>query len=228
MQSLKDYLNESPLQHESILDPDQNKVMDRMKDDAIRQRIREYCTYERRRYNRNKLWPVANHGLTITKIDKDDNGWYVETKSQLTPHFILSNDESKSLYDYCLSQGYQIDEQKGFLIKGTEIYFRWRKHSGELGISYTPKFESTNGLPEELDELYLLEACMDSQKLDVHNNVKAIILESINNLKISGKGCQNVIISSFTSTNITVPSSVKIHRPKDSVEYYNLIKKFRS
>ena len=34
-------------QCESILDPDQNKVMGRMTDDMIRQRIREYCTFKR-------------------------------------------------------------------------------------------------------------------------------------------------------------------------------------
>ena len=213
-------------QYEGILDPDQNKVIDRMKDDAIRQRILEYCAYDHQKYKRSKLWCVADPLLKITKVDKDDKGWYIETESSTVCY--MGSDEMKSLYDFSLSQRQQIDEQKGFLIKGTEIYFRWHKHHGELGVAFAPKFESTDGLPEELGGLYLQESCADSQKLDVHNNIKAIILESINNLKISGKGCQNVIISSFTSTNITVPSSVKIHRPKNSVEYYNLIKKFRS
>ena len=214
-------------QYEGILDPDQNKVIDRMKDDAIRQCILEYCAYDHQKYKRGKLWCVADPFLKITKVDKDDKGWYIETESS-TLCYINGSDEAKSLYDYCLSKGQKIDEQKGFLIKGTEIYFRWHKHHGELGVAFAPKFESTDGLPEELDELYLQESCTDSQKLDVRNKIKAIILESINNLKISGKGCQNVIISSFTSTNITAPSSAKIYRPKDSVEYYNLIKKFRS
>ena len=213
-------------QYESILDPDQNKVIDRMKDDAIRQRILEYCAYDHQKYKRGKLWPIVRAGIEIAKIDKDEKGWYVETKSSMS--FYIGSDEMKSLYDFFLSQRQQIDEQKGFLIKGTEIYFRWHKHHGELGVAFAPKFESTDGLPEELDGLYLQDSCKDSHKLDVRNKINAIILESINNLKISGKGCQNVIISSFTSTNITVPSSVKIHRPKDSVEYYNLIKKFRS
>ena len=211
-------------QYEGIFDPDQNKVIDRMKDDAIRQCILEYCAYDHQKYKRGKLWPAVDEDLEITKIDKDEKGWYVETKSSML--FYIGSDEMKSLYDFFLSQRQQIDEQKGFLIKGTEIYFRWRKHHGELGVAFAPKFESTDGLPEELGGLYLQNSCIDSQKLDVRNKINAIILESINNLKISGKGCQNVIISSFTSTNITVPRGVKIYRPKDSNEYIDLIKKF--
>ena len=61
-------------QCEGILDPDQNKVMDRMKVDVIRQCIQEYCTYSRARHRRGKCWPVTDPRLTITKIDKDEKG----------------------------------------------------------------------------------------------------------------------------------------------------------
>ena len=164
MQPLKDYLNKSPLQHESILDPDQNKVLGRMTDELIPNRIREYCTYDRQKYNRDELWPIVHEGLEITKINKDNRGWYVETKSLLSPYVILYDVESKSLYDHCLSQGHQIDEQKGFLIEDFGIYFRWRKHNGELGVSFAPKFESTNGLPDELEQLHLYKCCEKSKK----------------------------------------------------------------
>ena len=229
MQSLKDYLNESPLQRESILDPDQNKVLGRMTDEMIRQRIREYCTYDGKKYYRGELWSIVHEGLEITKIDKDNGGWYVETRSLLSSYLILSNVESKSLYDYCLSQGYQVDEQKGFLIEDFGIYFRWRKHNGQLGIVDAPKFESTNGLPEELDQLHLLKCCQKSKKFDVCNKIKAIVLSYMGDIKISGNGCKNVIIHPFrNSGNIIVPNGVKIHYPKDYDEYDDLSKKLCS
>ena len=55
MQSLPDYLNNTQ-QYESILDPDQNKVMDRMTDVMIRKRIQEYCVYNEQKYKRGELW----------------------------------------------------------------------------------------------------------------------------------------------------------------------------
>ena len=210
-------------QYEGILDPDQNKVIDRMKDDAIRQCILEYCAYDHQKYKRGKLWCVADPLLKITNVDKDDKGWYIETESSTVCY--MGSDEMKSLYDFFLSQRQQIDEQKGFLIKGTEIYFRWHKHIGELGVAFAPKFESTDGLPEELGGLYLQDSCMDSQKLDVRNNIKITILSHTGDIKISGKGCKNVIIYPNSQANATAPSGVKIHHPKTHKEYLNLIGK---
>ena len=214
-------------QYEGILDPDQNKILGRMTDDMIRSRIREYCTWDRQKYERGDLWSIVREGLEITKIDKDNRGWYVETRSPLSPYLILYDVESKSLYDHCLSQGHQIDEQKGFLIEDLGIYFRWRKHNGELGVSFAPKFESTNGLPEELDELYLNRVCLNSRRLDVCNKIKVILLgDYIPDLEISGNGCKNVIIHPVSKIgNITAPSQTKILRPKTRKEYWDLRRK---
>ena len=54
MQSLPDYLNNTQ-QCESILDPDQNKVMDRMTDVMIRKRIQEYCVYNEQKYKPTEI-----------------------------------------------------------------------------------------------------------------------------------------------------------------------------
>ena len=225
MQSLKDYLNESSLQHESILDPDQNKVLGRMTDNVIRSRIREYCTYDRTKLIQGERWVVARSDLRITKIDKDKNGWYIETESALVER-VTYDTMTKSFYDYCLSKGQKIDKQKGFLISndnGPDIYFRWRKHSGSLEVSKVPNFESTEGLPDEMDELWLDRACEKSKSFDVRNKIKAIVLSYIGDIKISGNGYKNVIIPpSRNSGNITVPSGVKIHRPKNAEEYLDL------
>ena len=225
MQPLKDYLNESSLQYEGILDPDQSKVMNRMTDDMIRQRIREYCTYDSRKYCRDELWLAANYDLKITRIDKDEQGWYIETES-FEPIWIISREKTKSFYEYCLSKGQKIDKQKGFLIEDTEIYFRWRKHSGGLYINYTPDLESTEGLPEELDVLGITDDFRNSKSLDIRNKIKVIELSIEGDIKILGKGCKNVIIDpEYSHVNITAPGGVKIHRPKDLDEYISLIEK---
>ena len=221
MQSLRDYLSNTQ-QYESILDPDQNQVMNRMTDEMIRSRIREYCTYDRQKHFRGELWTAADLGLNITKIDKDDKGWYVETESS-TYIFVMASTPAKSFYDYCLSKGQKIDKQKGFLIEDIGIYFRWRKHSGPLDVRQAPNFESTEGLPDEMDELWLYNVCEKSKRLDVCNKIKAIVLSYMGDIKISGNGYKNVIIHPFrNSGNITVPSGVKIHRPKNAEEYLDL------
>ena len=66
-------------QYESILDPNQDQVMDRMTDNVIRERIRKYCTYDEQKYRHSKLWCGTDRYMKITKIDKDDKGWYIET-----------------------------------------------------------------------------------------------------------------------------------------------------
>ena len=223
MQPLKDYLT-STQQCEGILDPNQDQVMSRMTDEMIRSRIREYCTYDGKKYFRNELWPAVDEDLEITKIDKDKQGWYIETESTLSAP-VLYRDTAKSFYDYCISQGQKIDTQKGFLIDDIGVYFRWHKHSGSLEVSHASDFESTEGLPEELDELNIYDSCEDSKKLDVRNKIKVIILADVADLKISGKGCKNIIINSSYLTNVTAPDGVKIHRPNGLGGYRRIKKK---
>ena len=102
-------------QYESILDPDRNKVMSRMTDVMIRKRIQEYCEYNEQKYKRGELWVGADPCLTITKIDKDEKGWYVDTSSVVTIYLMFESRE-KSFYDYCSSCGQQLDKQKGFAL----------------------------------------------------------------------------------------------------------------
>ena len=213
-------------QYESILDPNQDQVISRMTDDAeniIRQRIREYCTFDRQKSYSGDLWPAADPRIKITKVDKDKKGWYIET-APIVSAPVLYSDNIKSFHDYCISQGQKIDEQKGFLIEDIGIYFRWHKHSGSLEVSHASDFESTEGLPEELDELNIYDSCEKSKRLDVCNKIKVIILADAADLKISGKGCKNIIINSSYPTNVTVPDGVKIHRP-NGLDGYRRIKK---
>ena len=221
MQSLRDYLSNTQ-QYESILDPDQNQVMTRMTDEMIRSRIREYCTYDRQKRRRGECWIAADEYLEITKIDKDDKGWYVETKSSVYI-FVISSTPAKSFYDYCIAKGQQIDKQKGFLIEDIGIYFRWRKHSGPLDVRQAPNFESTEGLPEELNELYLCLSCEKSKSLDVRNKINVVTLNSIEDIKILGKGCKNVIIGpEYPCDNITVSNGVNIYRSGSYAEFNDL------
>ena len=223
MQSLKDYLNESPLHCESILDPDQNKVMSRMTDELIPNRIREYCTYDRQKYNRGELWPAADAALKITKIDKDKKGWYIETSGTID---ITKCTHSRSFYGYCLSIGQEVDRQKGFLIEDIGIYFRWRRHSEKILIGFAPDFESTDGLPEELDVLSLGGVCHNSKRLDVRNKIRVIVLDDTGDIKISGNGCKDIIINPDSVIGeITAPSGTNIHRPVDYYDYNDLRKK---
>ena len=39
-------------QYESVLNPNQGQTMSRMTDEIIRQRIQEYCTYNRQKHER--------------------------------------------------------------------------------------------------------------------------------------------------------------------------------
>ena len=212
-------------QYESILDPNQDQVMSRMTDEMIRQRIREYCTYDYKKRRYGEMWPANNPVLKITKVDKDDKGWYVETKTD-EYLYLMPNTRAKSFYERCITNGQKIDKQKGFLIEDIGVYLRWRKHKGALIIHHDDYFESTEGLSEELDELSLSMVCKKSKKLDVCNKIKAITLWGAEDIKISGNGCKNVIIHpDYPCGNITVPNGVKIHRPKDDYEYQDLCDK---
>ena len=227
MQPLRDYLSGSPLQYESILDPNQNKVMSRMTDEMIRQRIREYCTYDHQKYARGEQWAATDPNLEIVKIDKDNKGWYIETENTVRVDVIYDN-SAKSVYDYCSSEGQKIDKQKGFLIEDIGIFFRWRKHIGSLSISSASNLESTDGLPEELDVLSLWQCCQKSKKLNVRDKINILDLTIDGDLKISGDGCENVIIHPDSPDvvtvpgKVTVPSGTKIHYPKNYDEYDDL------
>ena len=209
-------------QYESILNLDQNQVMSRMTNEMIRSRIREYCVYNEQKYKRGELWIATYRGLNITKIDKDEKGWYVETDG-LLDKCLLDYDKAKSYYDYCLSKGQKIDKQKGFLIEDVGIYFRWRKHNGQLGIVDAPNFESTQGLPEELNMLLVARSCEKSKSLDVRNKINVVALNSIEDIKILGRGCKNVIIHpEYPCDSIIAPDGVNIYHPKDPGEYWEL------
>ena len=209
-------------QYESILNLDQNQVMSRMTNEMIRSRIREYCVYNEQKYKRGELWIATYRGLNITKIDKDEKGWYVETDG-LLDKCLLDYDKAKSYYDYCLSKGQKIDKQKGFLIEDVGIYFRWRKHNGQLGIVDAPNFESTQGLPEELNMLHVARSCEKSKSLDVRNKINVVALNSIEDIKILGRGCKNVIIHpEYPCDSIIAPDGVNIYHPKDPGEYWEL------
>ena len=224
MKSLIDYLNNTQ-QCESILDPNQDQVMDRMTDDMIRERIREYCTWGRQKYKRNEMWIIAHPDCKITKVDKDKDGWYIETEGSTS---ITGIKRSKSYYDYCSAYGYKIDKQKGLLIEDIGVYFRWRKHKGILEIDDSPNLESTDGLPEELDVLSLWQCCQKSKKLNVRDKINILDLTIDGDLKIFGDGCENVIIHPDSPDvvtvpgKVTVPSGTKIHYPKNYDEYDDL------
>ena len=227
MQSLRDYLNHTQ-QYESILNPDQDQVMSRMADatdDMIRKRIREYCTWDRQKYYQGELWPAVDDDLGITQIDKDNNGWYIETLSAVNVGVIYGT-RAKSFYDYCLSKGQKIDKQKGFLIEDIGVYFRWRKHKGSIEITDASCLESTLGLPEELDLLYLDRCCVESKKFTVHNRIKVIIARQICPINISGNGCKNIIFFSKNElSDVIAPNGVKTYRAKNWVDYINLREK---
>ena len=224
MQSLRDYQNNTQ-QYKGILNPNQDQVMDRMTDEIIRRRIREYCTYEREKYDRGELWLAAIPYHKIIKIGKDTKGWYVETKCTY-PADIIYDEKSKSFYDFCQFKGQPIDKQKGFFIEDIGVYFRWHKHNGSLGIAYASNLESTEGLPETIDNLQLYDCCKKSKRLDVCNKIKTISLMITRDIKISGNDCENIIISPGCSANVTAPKGVKIYHPKDVDEYYWLKDKF--
>ena len=226
MQSLKDYLNKSPLHCEGILNPDQNQVVNRMTDDVIRLRIQEYCTYDEQKYNRGELWSITHLGLQITGIDKDEKGWYVETKDDYCT-FLWTNSPKKSYYDYRISRGYKMDKQKGSLIEGTGIYFRWRKHQGGLQVSGAPNLESTEGLPEEFDFLHVWDCCENSKRLDICNKINVITLNRTGDIEISGNKCKNIIINPGSPTNVTAPRGIKIYRQETADKFYRLLGKLK-
>ena len=217
-------------QCESILDPNQNQVMNRLTDDMIRNRIKEYCTFDRQKYKRDELWPISSPYQDITRIAKDDKGWYIETMSSAL--YLMSRTTTKSFYDYYLSEGQKMDKQKGFLIEDIGVYFRWRKHIGRLEIADAPNLESTEGLPEELNLLQLDCACRHSRRLDVRNKIKVIsirgleYLRDMEFLKISGNGCKNIIFYLKKElSDVIAPSGVKMYRAKNWEEYFDLRKK---
>ena len=212
-------------QYESVLNPNQDQTMSRMTDEMIRRRIQEYCTYNRQKHERGGCGIASSRYVQIVKIDKDSQGWYVETSGiKTTPEMECT--DAKSFHDCCIANGQKMDKQKGFLIEDIGTYFRWRKHKGCIEITDASFLESTLGLPEELNALYLHNCCTNSKKLEVRNKINVIVISDSEDLKISGDGCKNVIIRpDFPCGNITAPNGVRIHRPKDANEGWDLINK---
>lgn len=220
MQPLKDYLNNTTQQHESILGPDQNKVLGQMTDEMIRQRIIEYCQDELNKYKPAHLWPLnAKEAIKILTVDKDRQGWYIITTGHL--RIIDIGPGTKSLYDFYRSKGQKVDEQKGFLIEDIGVYFQWSEHFGVISIVSAPSLESTKGLPDWQPILILRNCCKKSKRLDVCNNILSCLsLRNMDDIKISGKGFKNIIINPDAPCgNVTAPRGVKIYRPKDTNEY---------
>ena len=205
-------------QCEGILDPDQNKVMNRMTDEMIRSRIREYCTYSSSR----ACWPASYPWVEVTKVDKDRKGWYVETRSSSILILMSISDSDKSFASFCLSHWQKVDLQKGFLIDDIGVYFRWHKHKGGLFIYDNPFLESTDGLPEILDVLQLRDCCQRSGKLEVHNKINTMLIQNGYDLKISGNGCENVLLYPGSSINITVTNGTKVRRTINRDEWDSL------
>ena len=124
----------------SILNSDQNQVLTSMTDAIIRDHIIQYGEAEI--LARYQIW-----GVNITKADKDDRGWYVESKGRLS--IICVDERTKSLYDHCLYVGQPIDKQKGFLIEDIGVYVRCHNNAGDVTIRNMPKLESTEGIQEK-------------------------------------------------------------------------------
>ena len=221
MQPLKDYLNESPLS-EGIFDRMKNNIkgnINRLSDSIIRKIIYKYCADWH-------TWRIAQPTLKVTKVDKDEKGWYVDTETRLGV-FVLNRETAKSFYDYYPFNGQKMDKQKGFLIEDKGVYFRWRKHKGTLIVKDCPNVESTEGLPEEVDVLCLIRACQNSKKFDIYNKITAILLSDVADVKISGDDCKNVIFDPDNPCDhIDVPNGVKIHQPADSEACWAMAKKF--
>lgn len=242
MQSLKDYLNESTQQYESVFGGNQTKDNGYSDDNTIRTRILQYCTFDWS----NKCWPIAAAAMKITKVDKDEKGWYIDTVNNEYPTGTLQQTEAKTVLGYCNASKYRIkmksffdkytpirfkdDDSKEFVVVDREepvVHFRWRKHKGGLTVLAAPNFESTEGLPDELDTLYVSGSCQSSKGFDVRNKIDTIVVEDTAwSLKISGNGCKDLIIDPDSVTGeITAPSRTKIHRPENCDEYISLKEK---
>lgn len=200
----------------SILNSDQNQVLTRMTDEIIRDHIIQYGEAEI--LARYQIW-----GVNITKVDKDDRGWYIESKGRLS--IICVDERTKSLCDHCLYVGQPIDKQKGFLIEDIGVYVRWHKHVGGVTIWDMPKLESTEGLPEELDKLIVFGN--KSKKLTVTNKINVILIKDIRGLKILGDGCKNVLLDPdlHNEIDVTAPTGTKLYLPSNGAEYLDLSKK---
>ena len=204
-----------------ILDQDQDQIMNRMTDAIIRQRIQEYCIHSFYKKHR-----AADPHLTVTKVDKDDKGWYVETKSIAPLYLTWVDEQIKSFYDYCSAREHPIDKQKGFLIRdneGPDTYFRWHKHEGGLRLSYTPGLESTEGLPEELDRLMV--CCCKSGKLEVLSKINVLVVTGIYDLEIFGDGYKSIVVRPYRNmATITTPAGSKLYHPTSQDEYIALMR----
>ena len=235
MQPLKDYLNESSLS-EGIFDRMKNIIKgnrNRLSDSIIRQVIYKYCADWRN-------WGVAQPGLKVTKVDKDEKGWYVDTESDKC--LSLTVDDSKSFLEYYnerelsrftssskfVPARLKDDNSTEFMVlqSGPEIYFRWRKHKGIISIYNAAYIESTAGLPEELDVLEFVGCCAKSRKLIVNGNIDVIDYHGDGYFVLSGNGCKDMIVlPGSISSRIFATCRIKIHYPKTLEEYLSLREK---
>lgn len=246
MQPLKDYLNESSLS-EGIFDRMKNNIkgnIDRMKnniksktnrlsDNMIREVIYKYCANWRN-------WGVAQPGLKVTKVDKDEKGWYVDTESDKC--LSLHVDDSKSFLEYYnkrelsrftssskfVPARLKDDNSTEFMVlqTGPEIYFRWRKHKGVISIYDAAYIESTDGLPEELDVLEFVGCSYKSRKLKVNNKIDVIDYHGEGYFVLSGNVCKDMIVlPGSISSRIFATARLKIHYPETLEEYLSLREK---
>ena len=234
MQPLKDYLNESPLS-EGIFDRMKNNIkgnINRLSDNIIRKVIYKYCANWRN-------WGVAQPGLKVTKVDKDEKGWYVDT--EFDKCLSLHVDDSKSFLEYYnkrelsrftsssefVPARLKDDNSTEFMVlqTGPEIYFRWRKHKGVISIYNADYIESTDGLPEELD-VFEVGCCDKSHKLRVNNKIDVIDYHGDGYFQLSGNACKDMIVlPSSLSSHIFATGRIKIHYPKTLEEYLSLREK---
>ena len=235
MQPLKDYLNESPLS-EGIFDQMKNNIkgnINRLSDNIIRKVIYKYCANWRN-------WGVAQPGLKVAKVDKDEKGWYVDTESDKC--LSLHVGDSKSFLEYYneselsrftssskfVPARLKDDNSTEFMVpqSGPKIYFRWRKHKGVISIYNAAYIESTAGLPEELDVLEFVGCCAKSRKLIVNGKIDVIDYHGDGYFVLSGNGCKDMIVlPGSISSRIFATCRIKIHFPKTLEEYLSLREK---
>lgn len=209
--------------YESILDSD---AMDKMEDDMIRRRIREYCKYK----PNGHYWPVAYSYIKITNVDKDSKGWYVDTESRWdgdSPRIAI-NYQNTSFLDYCTTIIDKKNNWTDFVVNdhnGPELHFRWRKHKGFLAMVNAPNLDSTDGLPEEFDMLQLIACCQQSKKFDVKSKLNILVVANTSTtINITGN-VKNVVVSPHNDCTPKTSSQIRVFKPTSQSEFNRTVKK---
>lgn len=209
--------------YESILDSD---AMDKMEDDLIRHRIREYCKYK---LNGN-YWPIARSDIRITNVDKDSKGWYVDTEPRWngdSPRVAIGY-QNTSFLDYCATIADKKNNWTDFVVNdhnGPELHFRWRKHKGSLDIISAQNLDSTDGLPEEFDMLQLIDCCQQSKKFDVKSKLNILYVNNTSTTTNITGNVKNVIVSPNTDYTLKNSSQIRVFKPTSRSEFNRIIKK---